>query len=130
MPSRTRTTNRIAYYVEEISTNTGAVSVRGWAAIPGRVSQRGSIHLLLRSGTTTHLFSTVTIPRQDVPTVMKQAGWTNAGFHFARLLDHMPAGDFEIGLLIEDRGRAEFIMTDHHVKVAGAERAALLASSQ
>jgi hypothetical protein len=130
LPSGARTSEQIKYYIEEVATKAGAVSVRGWAAIPEKVSRRGSVHLVLRMGDQTLAFTAVTVPRNDVPTVMKQPGWTNAGFHFARRLDRMPAGDFSIGLLIKDGARAEYVMTGHRLTIPPPARSGLLAAGQ
>lgn len=120
-PAKAAESSRITYFLEEISTAGEAAAVRGWAAISGQTLSRGSIHLVLRSGTATHVFTTVTIPRTDVAKAMRQAGWTNAGFHFARRLAKMPAGEFQIGLLVYDDATPYYIMTDHRITLPGAD---------
>jgi hypothetical protein len=128
-PAQATETRQITYYVEEVTVRGSVAAVRGWAAIPGRESLRGTLHLVLKSAGSTHLFSTVTVPRNDVPTTMKQPGWLNAGFHFALPLAGMPSGDFQLGLLIMEGDRAEYIMTDHRLNTrAAAHRPARLAS--
>lgn len=129
-PRHAQETSRINYFVEEVSTNDVAASVHGWAAIPGRPAQRGSVHLVLRSAEATRVFTTVTIPRTDVATVMKQTGWTNAGFHFARRLTGLPAGEYQIGLLIKYGRRADYIMTAHHLSLPDPDRRGAMAAIQ
>lgn len=119
-PARAKVTPQIKYFIEEISTSTGAAAVRGWAAIPGQTQSRGSIHLVLRSNEATHVFTTVTIPRDDVPAAMNEPGWTNAGFHFARRLAKMPVGDFQVGLLLSDDEDEHYIMTGHRLVIYGS----------
>ena len=128
-PPHAKATDRIQYFVEAASTNASAAAVHGWAAIPGRESRRGSIHLVLRSATAVHVFTTVTIPRRDVATVMQQPGWLNAGFHFARRLTALPTGEYQVGLLIMDAGHVEYIMTDHRLTLEGLASRELIASS-
>ncbi len=114
-PKRAKETDQIKYFIEDVSTNTVAAAVHGWAAIPGRNPGRGSIHLVLRSPNAVHLFTAVTVPRPDVSAAMKQPGWMNAGFHFARRLDRLPTGDYQIGLLIVDGRRADYVMTEQRL---------------
>lgn len=126
LPSNAEESNRIAYYVEEATTGTGGAAVRGWAAIRGRTPPRSSVRLLLRSNQTTHVFTTVTVPREDVPVVMQQPGWTNAGFHFARRLAKMPAGEYQIGLLVSDGGKSYYTMTEHRLRIPSGSRLAAI----
>jgi hypothetical protein len=116
-PNLSGATDQITYFVEEVSQGGKVAAVRGWAAVPGRLSRRGTVHLVLRSADRLHAFRTVTVPRSDVPAVMKQPGWTNAGFHFAERLSQLPPGDFQIGLMIRDGRRTEFVMTTHRLLV-------------
>lgn len=117
LPAKAKETNRISYFIEEVTTTASAVAVRGWAAIPGRTPSRSSVHLVLRSDHATHVFTTVTVPRADVPVAMKEPGWTNSGFHFARLLANMPTGNFRVGLLITEGDEAQYLMTGHRLSV-------------
>ena len=116
-PATAHESGRIQYYVETIVANDASVSVQGWAGIPGQTSRRGSVQLVLRSADGTRAFTTVGVPRADVPPATKQPGWLYSGFQFARRTSLMPAGVFRIGLLITNGRESEYIMTGHHVTI-------------
>jgi hypothetical protein len=89
--------------------------VRGWAVIPGVRSERGHIHLVLRSAIATHVFSTVSTQRPDVAANLGDPQLTRSGYLFARRRDKLPSGDYQIGFLIKRGGTAEYQMTDHRL---------------
>jgi hypothetical protein len=117
-PADARESARMHQYVETVSVTDQAVAMAGWAALPGRVARRGDLRIFLRSPEGTHLFSTVSFPRPDVPAVMKQPGWRFAGFQFARNRHELPTGRFEIGVLIEDRAGPEYRLTGQYLTLA------------
>lgn len=123
------TSTRITYYVDEMSVTPHAAAMAGWAVIPGLRSERGQIHVVLRSGSEMHVFTTVTISRPDVATALTRPDAKLAGFRFARRRDQLPTGEFQVGLLIEHDGNAEYIMTGHRLLLTGDGKA-LLASSE
>lgn len=125
MPRRARESRRLAYYVDDLAVNGTAAIVRGWVGIPGVRARRGSIHLILRSAQESHVFTAVPISRPDVAAGTKQRGWANAGFHFARRLDRLPSGDFQVGFLIENGRDSEYIMTAHRLVLDGPRSRAL-----
>ena len=120
---------RISYYVEEVTVSGLSASVGGWAAIPGLPSKRGQIHVVLRSESETHVFTAVTITRPDVAAELKHPNSVLSGFRFARRRDRLPTGEFQIGFLIKNGGRAEYIMTGHALSLVG-EGKALLATAE
>ncbi len=117
-PAAARESTRMHQYVETVSVTEQSVAIAGWAALSGRVARRGDVRIFLRSPEGTHLFSTVSFPRLDVPAVMKQPGWRFAGFQFARGRHELPVGRFEIGVLIADRGGPEYRLTGQYVTLA------------
>lgn len=120
---------RLVYHVDELTVNPRSVFVRGWVAIPGRRSERGEIHVILKSERETRVFTTVSITRPDVARVTKQPDWELAGFRFARRRDRLPTGEYQIGLMITDGETAEYAFTSHRVRLVG-EGAALLATTE
>lgn len=114
-----RPTSQIVYFVDEITVNSRSAFVQGWAAIPGRKSERRSIHLVLKSETETHIYTTVTSRRPDVATALKQPSADLCGFTFALRRDRLPTGNFQLGILIDDNGDAEYIMTAHRLELIG-----------
>jgi hypothetical protein len=114
-----RPTSEIVYFVDEITVDSRSAFVEGWAAIPGKASKRRSIHLVLKSETETHVYTTVTSRRPDVATVLKQPSADLCGFSFALRRDRLPTGNFQLGILIEDDGNAEYIMTAHRLELIG-----------
>lgn len=120
-----RPSARIAYFVDELTVNDRSAFIDGWAAIPGRGTKRGELHVVLRSATATHLFTTVTVQRPDVAAAYREPGWHFSGFLFARRRDDLPAGEFQLGFLIKRGGDSEYIMTDHRLVLTGAGKALL-----
>jgi hypothetical protein len=121
-----RESARIAYYVEEAAANDTCLAVTGWAGIPGLSLRRGDIRLILRHASGPRVFSTVTVPREDVPRLMKQPTWTNSGFSFVVPAGTLPPGEHRIGLLLGRGRNAEYVMTatSLHVPPPRAETAA------
>ena len=106
---------RIVGRVDELTVSDRSAFVRGWAVIPGVRSERGHIHLVLRSATATHVFSTVSTQRPDVAANLGDPQLTRSGYLFARRRDQLPSGDYQIGFLIKRGGTAEYQMTDHRL---------------
>ena len=120
---------RIAYFVEEIDVSARAAAVGGWAAIPGLPSKRGHLFILLRSAEGTHAFTAVSVTRPDVAAALQRPDCTLSGFRFARRRDRLPTGDYQLGFLIEHDAGAEYIMTEHHLRLIG-DGQALLATGE
>lgn len=110
-PREARESGKIVYHVEEVAVTTHSAAIRGWAGIPGRRFARGAIHVVLEAGGIRRTYHAVTVPRADVPAVMHRPEWDRAGFHFAREISDLPAGNFRVGLLVEDEDGREFVMT-------------------
>jgi hypothetical protein len=120
---------RISYYVEEMEVNRRSAFIAGWAAMDARKSKRGSLHVVLRSADKLHVFTTVAVSRPDVIEIHRQPGWLLSGFRFAADRDRLPVGEYQVGLLIADRGSAEYVMTAHRVILDG-EGKAILATAE
>jgi len=110
-PREARESGKIVYHMEEVAVTARSAAIRGWAGIPGRRFARGAIHVVLEAGGIRRTYQAVTVPRSDVPAVMHRPEWDRAGFHFAREIFDLPAGEFRVGLLVEDEDRTEFVMT-------------------
>lgn len=124
-----RLTSRIAYWIDEMSADPRAVSLAGWAAIPGVAAERGRVYVVLRSGREMHIFSTVTIARPDVVQATRETAWELCGFRFVKLRESLPTGDFQVGILIDGDDGPEFIMTAHRLRLVGPGEA-LLATAE
>ena len=110
-----KSSDRIRAEIDELTVNDRAAFVRGWAVIPGVGSARGQIHLVLRSPTATHVFSTVSTQRPDVVDSLHAPQHNRSGYLFALRRDRLPTGDFQIGFLIKHGAVAEYIMTDRRL---------------
>jgi hypothetical protein len=121
--------NRIQYYVDEMTASTNAIYISGWAAIPEETSRRGQIHLVFRSEHNFIVYTTVAQSRPDVATANSNPDWRLSGFRFAIGRWRLPPEDLQIGIMIVDGDDAEFVMTDHRLRPAGRGEA-LLANSQ
>lgn len=128
-PKGARETASLLYYVERMAVDRHAAYVEGWAAFRGRESEAGQIHLLLRSGSEVHAFTTVSMSRDDVAKAHAPEEWLRSGFRFVRQRARLPTGDFQVGLLIIDGGKAEYVWTAHRVILQG-EGAAKLATGE
>lgn len=116
-PREARESGRIIYHLEDVTVTSRSASIRGWAGIPGQRFERGAIHVVLQTGENRWMFNAVTVPRNDVPAATGRPEWDHAGFHFARELEDLPAGEFRVGLLVGDADRTEFVMTGAKVKL-------------
>ena len=112
---------RIAYSVDELVVSPRSVFVRGWAAIPGNRAERGETHVVLRSATDTVLFTTVNMQRPDVARAHRDQDWHRSGFIFSRRSDRLPAGDYQLGFLIEGDAGNEYVMTPHRLVLSGTD---------
>lgn len=117
--------SRIVYYVEEMTVNERTAYVGGWAAIPGQASERGQVHLILRSEKETFIYNTVALSRPDVALALKSKDALRSGFTFAVDRDELPRADFQIGILIAEGSHSEFQMTAHHLDLVGVGKALL-----
>lgn len=118
--------SRIAYFIDEMTADTRAIYVAGWAAIPGQASKRGDIHLVFRSPQSSAIYTTVGMARPDVATATSKPEWRLSGFRFAVGRWRLPAEELQLGLLIlNDDGTAEYIMTEHRLRPYGKGEALL-----
>lgn len=109
---KAKPSDRIIGRVDELSVNGRFAFVRGWAAIQGIRSERGDIHLVLRSADATHVFSTINVQRPDVADNLRDPQLRRCGYLFALRRDRLPPGDFQIGFLIKHGADTEYVMTD------------------
>ncbi len=119
---------RISYFVDEFTLNSRAAYLAGWAAIPSLKSRRGQIHIVLRSAKAIAVFTAVPLRRPDVAKAFAKPGWEWSGFRFAIQRGILPAGDYQIGFLL-DGEIPEFVMTEHRLDLTGAG-AAILAKGE
>jgi hypothetical protein len=124
-PRDAKPSTRIAYFVDAMTVNLRAAYLTGWAALQGEPADRHRIRLLLRAGTVTHVFTTVTESRPDVAKATQQPGWVHSGYQFVALRDQLPAGEFQIGFLIDGPNGPEYAMTAHRIDLTGEGRALL-----
>jgi hypothetical protein len=124
-----RPSGRITYFVDEMTADTRAIYLSGWAAIPEQVSHRGDIYLVFKSTDSSIVYSTVSVSRPDVAAATGNPGWRLCGFRFAISRWRLPAEDLQVGILIDTDNGAEFLMTEHRLRPYGRGEA-LLANSQ
>ena len=107
----TEPSTRLVSHIDEITANQHAAFLDGWAVIPGRISRRGEIHVVLRNEHAFHVFNTLTIRRPDVASAHAVPGFRLSGFRFVMSRARLPVGEFEIGLLIRHGDHGEYVMT-------------------
>jgi len=120
--------SRITYFIDELTVDNRVTCISGWAGIPDKKSRRGEIFLVLRSPTTNVIYNTISMSRPDVAAA-HSSDWRLSGFRFAAGRWRMPAEELQVGILIKDGDEAEFVMTEHRVRLVGRGEA-LLANSQ
>jgi len=109
--------DQITFFLDEVDLSPRALSVRGWAGIPQMKIKRGTIHLLLKSETDTLVFTTVPMFRPDVSKALTQPGWRYSGFAFSALRQRIPEGEYELGILINTKGKKHYIMTGRRISL-------------
>ena len=57
---------RMVGAVDELVVNSRAVTVGGWGMLPGRVSKRGQVYLVLQTDDSFTVYSTLTLQRRDI----------------------------------------------------------------
>ncbi|MSU22617.1 MAG: hypothetical protein EXS32_02225 [Opitutus sp.] len=105
-------------YVTDLTVSDDAVGFEGWAMMPKQKSKRGQIHVMLRSAKSSIILSTFSVARPDVAKAFKEPLWRYCGYNFVLRRARLPQEDFQVGLLISDRGRSEIKMTEHWIKLA------------
>jgi hypothetical protein len=112
---------RIVTYVDELVANERAVTIGGWAMLPGEESKRGEVHVVLRSAQSQLIFTSVTLQRTDVAQAYKEPKWRLCGFRAVIGRKDLPAQNFEIGVLITGHGVPQYQMTVNRLELASAE---------
>jgi hypothetical protein len=108
----------IITHFDELVVNDRAITLGGWAMIPGHVSKRDQIYVVLRSDRSTLCYSTVTLLRPDVARAYEKPEWRRAGFRAVIERSRLPAEDFDVGVLIADRNGGELLMTTNRIELA------------
>ena len=116
---------RIQYFVDEMTADTRAIYISGWAAIPDQVSRRGELYLVLRSPKTFIVYSTVSMSRPDVAAANNNPQWRLSGFQFAVARWRLPPEELQLGILVKQGKSAEYIMTDHRIRPFGRGEAVM-----
>jgi hypothetical protein len=113
----------IITHFDELVVNDRAITAGGWAMRPGKESKRGQVYVVLRSPTSTLIFSTITLQRPDVAKAYNEPKWRRSGFRAVIERPRLPAEDFEVGVLIKDGERAEYKMTANQLQLAPGKAA-------
>ncbi len=124
-----RPSSRIQYFVDEMTADTRAVYISGWAAIPDEVSRRGKLYLVLRSASSFIIYTTVATSRPDVVAASGNPGWRLSGFQFAVGRWRLPPEELQLGILVKHDDHAEYIMTDHRLRPFGRGEALMAAGN-
>lgn len=114
MPKAVVNRRMIAQF-DELWVNARTVTIGGWAMLPGVVSRRGQVSIVLRSGEVRRVFSVVTLQRPDVAQAYRQPDWRLSGFRAVIPRGLLPAGDWQVGVLLEEGGRRHYLPTGHWV---------------
>lgn len=112
---------RLITHVDELFSGPRAVTIGGWAMLPGRWSERGQIFVVLESEKSRLIFSTVSLQRSDVAAAYKEPKWRQSGFRAVINRGRLPAENFAVGVLVVDAGKAEYLMTANRLELGTSE---------
>jgi hypothetical protein len=112
---RASPSTRMITYVDELLAGPRAVTIGGWAMIPGKTSQRGQVHVVLQSEKATLFFTSLTLPRRDVARAYEEPRWRLSGFRAVIDREDLPAEDFAVGVLIAEGVEVELTMTENRL---------------
>lgn len=126
-PDAQQTTKEMVLYVDELLVNERAVTVGGWAMLPGEESHRGQTYLVLRSANNVYYYSALTLQRPDVAKAYDTPEWRLCGFRAVIGRSRLPKGDFEVGVLIDNDDGGEYKMTGHRLHLVEGEGKAIRA---
>jgi hypothetical protein len=115
-------------HVDELVANERAITIGGWAMLPGKTAKRGTVYVVLRSAQSNLVFSTVTLQRTDVAAAYKEPRWRFCGFRAVIRRDQLPAQDFTVSVVIAGRGKADLVMTANRLDLTTMPGKALHAS--
>jgi hypothetical protein len=122
-----RPSTRIFTHLDEFLAAPHAVTIGGWAMIPDHASKPGQIHVVLHSPGAQLVFTTVPLQRPDVAQAYHEPRWRWSGFRAVLDPTLLPAGDFDVGVLLADGGDAEYVMTGHRLLLSSGVPAAVRA---
>lgn len=110
----------IVAYLDEFLASERAITIGGWGMIPERASKRGQAHVVLRSAKSFLVLTTVPFERSDVAAAYKEPRWRWSGFRAVIAPQRLPAEDFEVGVLIAQGDRAEFLLTPNRLLLSSS----------
>ncbi|MSU64726.1 MAG: hypothetical protein EXS38_01180 [Opitutus sp.] len=116
---------RMVSALDELVANDLAVTIGGWAMLPGERSRRGAVFVVLDGEKSRFVFSTLTLPRADIAKYYQEPKWKFCGFRAVLLRDQLPAEDFTVGIIIIHRGQPEVVMTTNRLLLAPGKPAAV-----
>jgi hypothetical protein len=120
IPDR-RPSTRMICHLDELMVTEGAISLGGWAMVPGRATKRGEIHVVLESASGTRIFRAITVRRDDVAKAFEEPRWQHCGFRLVVRLDRLPKENFRVGLMIVENGRGEYHFTEERLRLDVAD---------
>lgn len=119
---------RIIAHLDEFTVNDRSILIGGWAMLPGVVSERDQIHVLLQSRDHRRIFSTVTLLRPDVAKAYRQPHWQRAGFRAVIPRALLPAEDFSVGVILAHDHHPDVVMTRNRLELTPGKNAVAVRS--
>ncbi len=123
-----RETGEATYYFDEVSTGNDGVFIRGWAVRKDVPSERGAIHLILRSGDRLVAFRPISRKRRDIVAALGRPDVEFSGFLIQLPRSALPVGSYQIGVGFKDGMRVTYTMTGHRVEIPDTADRPMLAS--
>ena len=109
---------KIMYGLDFLKTDADGINLSGWAAFEGQDASDSRISCLFRNGSDTYIADTEPLARQDVTSAFKNKyNLDNSGFRIKLLKNSLPAGKYQVGILIRDKkhGKENLVFTDKQV---------------
>ncbi len=109
--------NIILFNVEDKTTKTNYIIVKGWAFIKETKNNASdSIFLTLSNDKNTYYKSMTNTRRTDVSIHFNIGNLDNSGFSGIFSLDEIPAGIYNLGLLIKTNNKIEHVLIDKNIE--------------
>lgn len=120
--SRLRLIKPAAYFVDEITINSGTLYLDGWAFPPQRKVRRGQLHVVLSSKQSLRIYRAVPIRRPDVAKAYDLNDVMHSGFRLALPVSELPPDEYRLGILFKRGSTAQYFMTEHMVSIPEHDR--------
>jgi len=111
---------KIIYGLEFVKSDVQSISIRGWAAIEGQDAVDSRISWVFKNGTDIYVVDAESFARPDVTAAFKNKyNLDHSGFKGKILKNSLPAGKYQVGILIRDarNHKENLVFTEKQVDI-------------